>query len=382
MNKQVVDETIRALLAMKNAGLVAITTPRGPDNFATQWMEMKNEDGTPFFNIIHLTTICDRCRLLPTSAEQLKCNHNWIPTYKSAAKQRRNADIARATGSESITMQEDCGIVVSHLEGYVFQPDQLKRVFDLGNPELRFSDDQYKPPRIYVFSDPNASGASNTTVQSGFWVPPRSLSTGGGHDRFVFLGLDVENTKGIADKERLILSHIETIRSMPTYADVPIIFVPERNTGDYGYWGQEAVSKLSSVVTFEEKPGIPGVWISDMTKGSYVNTMQRMMDSGQICWSTKLFTNSVDYVSRRRVGYENAKKTNVEIVHRSLMMEMCGLRSEKRKITGKFGNNQDDQAITMMMGPDWSRIIENKFDDRYAKYRKLVWVNRPISYGL
>jgi len=33
IDKGLWDETIRALLNMKNAGLIGITTPRGPDNF-------------------------------------------------------------------------------------------------------------------------------------------------------------------------------------------------------------------------------------------------------------------------------------------------------------------------------------------------------------
>jgi hypothetical protein len=103
------DETIRALLNMKNAGLIGITTPRGPDNFVSLLINMTNEDGSPFFNVLHMTTVCDVCAQLPTLAERLSCNHAYIPTYKSREKQSRSARVAKATNSINITLQEDAG---------------------------------------------------------------------------------------------------------------------------------------------------------------------------------------------------------------------------------------------------------------------------------
>ena len=381
MRRDTWDETIRALLAMKDAGLIGLTTPRGPDNFVSQLIDMQNDDGSSFFNVIHMTTICEACEKLPTRSERLMCNHAWVPTYKSKYKQARNAAIARATGSESVTMQEDCGVIVSNLDGCVFDPDVIKRVFDLKNPDTTFKDHNYVPPRIYIFSDPNAGGASNTTVQSGFWAPPRSVESGGGHDRFVYLGMDVQNTSSPSEKEQLLLNHIDTIRGISEYSKVPIICIIERNTADAAIAGQTAVEKLSSVVVLHEvrgghKENVPGVWLDEKKKGDYVRTMYTLMDSGQICWSSKLFTNSVRYASMRRGSNKVSVKSNIEIVVNDTMLEMIRLKTDKNKISGKANGFQDDQAITFMMGPKWSREVENLSSSTYESYRKLRWVEK------
>lgn len=52
INKQLYDETIRALTNMRDTGLIAISTPLGPDNFISILIDMKNEDGTDFYNIM------------------------------------------------------------------------------------------------------------------------------------------------------------------------------------------------------------------------------------------------------------------------------------------------------------------------------------------
>lgn len=374
------DETIRALLNMKNAGVIGITTPRGPDNFVSLLINMTNEDGSPFFNVLHMTTICDVCKLLPTLAEQLSCNHSWIPTYKSREKQSRNARVAKVTGSIGITLQEDCGMVVPGSDGVIFDPSQLRQVFDLKNRNMIFDEEYYVPPRIYVLSDPNADGNSNTTVFSCFWAPPRL--NGGGFDRLVMLGLDVQKTSTSAQKDALILTHIKTIRNMGDYAKVPIIFVPENMTGSYATRGEEIVRKLRSVVTLHE--GGPdrkaGVHIDESGKADYVHTMQVLMDNGQVVWSNKLFTRSLEYVTHLR-EISNSTKSNVELIMNELMLEMCRMKYDKKKITGKVGPYQDDMAITLMMAGYWSKAVENMYSPVYEYYRNLVWIE-PNGGGM
>jgi hypothetical protein len=376
------DETIRALLNMKNAGVIGITTPRGPDNFVSLLINMTNEDGTPFFNVLHMTTVCEACAKLPTLSERLSCNHSWIPTYKSREKQSRNARIAKATGSISITLQEDCGIVVAGTGGVIFDPDHLRLAFDKKNPDMVFGDDKgdenpdnnYVPPRIYILSDPNADGDSNTTVFSCFWAPPRGEK--GAFDRLVMLGLDVQKTRGGYEKDNLILNHVKRIRSMKQYARVPIVAVFENNTGDYATHGEELVLKnLKSVVALHEG-GVdqePGICLTKDIKEAYLNVVSRLMDNAQLVWSSKLFTLSTAFANNLR-EISVTSKTNVELIMNELMLEMCRMRREKGKITGKIGPYQDDMAITLMMAAYWTQAVENPFSPTYQYYRNLKMV--------
>ena len=372
------NETIRALLNMKNAGLIGITTPRGPDNFVSLLINMTNDDGSPFFNVLHMTTVCDVCAELPTLAERLSCNHSYIPSYKSREKQTRNARVAKATGSINITLQEDAGVIVPGSDGVIFDSVQLKHIFNTRNPDMIFGTTElerdFVPNRIYVFSDPNADGASNTTVFSCFMAPPRDK---GGFERMVMLGIDVQKTFGGNSKDKLILTHIKTIREMNQYSKVPILCMFENNTGDYATHGEELVlENLDSVVAIHEGGPdklLPGYCMTKDIKVSFVYATEKKMDNAQIVWSSKLFTRSLEYASNIRES-NHSQKSNVELIMNELMLEMCRMRYEKGKITGKVGPYQDDMAITLMMASYWTQVVENKYSPTYEYYRNLKWV--------
>lgn len=375
------DETIRALLNMKNAGVIGITTPRGPDNFVSLLINMKNEDGTPYFNILHMTTICDACSKLPTLAERMSCQHSWIPTYKSREKQSRNARIAKATGSINITAQEDAGMIVAGAGGVIFDPDQIRQLFDLSNKDMLFEDMDFIPSRIYVISDPNADGESNTTCFSCFWAPPRDDK--GGFDRLVILGIDVQKTTTSSQKDLLVLNHIKAIRMMQRYAKVPIIFVPENMTGSYATRCEEIVRNLDSVVVLHEggpDSPKPGVRKTKEVTADYVHTTQVLMDNAQLVWSSNLFTRSHEYASNLK-DVSNSDKPNVDLIMEEMKLEMCRMKYEKGVITGKLGPYQDDMAVSLMMCAYWPKAVENRYSQVYAYYRNLRWIeHQPGSH--
>jgi hypothetical protein len=307
------NEVIRPLLNMKKAGAVGITTPKGRDNFVSKLIDIVNDDGTPFFNVLHMTTICEACKKLPTRSAQLACNHSWIPTYKSREKQSRNAKIAAVLDSVSLTMQEDCGIIVPGADGCIFDPDHLAAAFDLSNPDMIFDDPTYVPNRIYLLSDPNADGDSNTTVFSCFLAPPRPK---GGFERLVMLGLDVLRTMGGEEKDAMIIRHVKTIRNMAPYSRVPILAVFEANCGDYASRAEEMVLKnLTSVVTVHRggPDGKPGIWLAREMKYLYVEAVRLAMDGARLVWSSRMFTNSRVYLENR-MAYNPHGKSDVEMI--------------------------------------------------------------------
>jgi hypothetical protein len=268
-------------------------------------------------------------------------------------------------------------VIVPGSNGVIFDATQLKQTFDVKNPDMIFGNTEqerdFVPERIYVFSDPNADGASNTTVFSCFMAPPRDK---GGFERMVMLGLDVENTYGGHSKDALLLTHIKTIRQMAQYSKVPILCMFENNTGDYATHGEELVlENLESVVALHEggpdKPA--GYCMKKDLKVAFVYETERKMDNAQIAWSSKLFTRSKNYATRLRES-NFSKETDVELIMKELMLEMCRMRYEKGKITGKVGPYQDDMAITLMMASYWTKVVENKYSPVYRYYRDLRWV--------
>ena len=188
--KQLYDETIRALTNMKDCGLVAISTPLGPDNFVSSLLNMTKADGTPFYNILRLVPICDKCLKKPTITEQTQCTHAWLPSWKSHGKQVRNQQVGAATGSTNVTAQEDFGLSLPGSNGILLDHKRLD--LDFNNKDLNRVFDQeeegYVPARIYVSFDPNAwtqdFGQRRFAVAFGpLPLPPGTSFTGTSRER-------------------------------------------------------------------------------------------------------------------------------------------------------------------------------------------------------
>ncbi len=73
---------------METAAMIAISTPLGPFNYFSKLIQLTEEDGTPFFNVKQLGTVCVECLKLPTQAEMLACTHvtDRLPPWKSGAR--------------------------------------------------------------------------------------------------------------------------------------------------------------------------------------------------------------------------------------------------------------------------------------------------------
>jgi hypothetical protein len=108
-------------------------------------------------------------------------------------------------------------------------------------------------------------------------------------------------------------------------------------------------------------------------KVSFVYATEKKMDNAQIVWSSKLFTRSKAYATKLRES-NYSQKTDVELIMNDMMLELCRMRYEKGKITGKVGPYQDDMAITFMMASYWTQVVENKYSPVYEYYRNLRWV--------
>lgn len=395
INKQLYDETIRALTNMKDCGLIAISTPLGPDNFVSMLIDMKDENGDPFYNVMHMMAICDKCKQLPTLSEQSACPHTWLPSWKSHDKQKRNAQVGRVTGSVATTAQEDCGIIVPGMNGVIFDQKQLTKAFDIKDSNRVFDSHSYQPARIYVAIDPNADGkggASNTAVWSCFWAPPakprtKTIDYGNGNSgtvkefvmrepRLVLLGMDLTSETSSGSKDRLVLNHIKKIRNIPMYSKTVIILIPERGTGSFVTRCQEVAESCGNtvVVLREDGGSLPGVQKSDTATAGYVETWKKLMNHDQIRWHDRFFTLSSPYAEERR-NSSFTKGSDVEILLANARLEMTRIKYEKRKITGKGKNMefQDDSAIGLMMAAYWSRAVEDANADCYAWFRNLEW---------
>jgi hypothetical protein len=78
LDRQVFDEVIVPLLGVKDTAVIGISTPLDENNFYSQMIDLKQEDGvTPLFNVVSISLICDKCLGLDLKG-QTTCSHKQV----------------------------------------------------------------------------------------------------------------------------------------------------------------------------------------------------------------------------------------------------------------------------------------------------------------
>ena len=197
------------------------------------------------------------------------------------------------------------------------------------------------------------------------------------------LGADVSNTETSMDKDTIVLSHLAKIRTMcaKKFAQVPIVFVPERGTGSTVSRCNEIVRNVPSVETIREGGGqLYGIYKSEPVSSGYIETWKSLTNNNRIKWHSEFFTLSTGFAEKKRIGLGGARnQTDEELVVMEWKTQMKRMQMIGRKITGKGKNNEwnDDLAIAGMQAAYWSQDVENLENVCYQYIRDLVWV--PLS---
>lgn len=157
-------ETIAPLLEVRFAALIAISTPLDEHNWFTKILNLKEEDGSSFFKVCHLYSVCDECLKLPSLEDMIKCEHgNRLPPWKSTERHKRNTMLTLAMDDVARGLREGSGVHASSLNS-VFDKGLIRKNFD--NPRMIRTVDS--PPRLYIMADPDCGGKSYMSVISGY----------------------------------------------------------------------------------------------------------------------------------------------------------------------------------------------------------------------
>lgn len=177
MDKDLFYETILPLLGIKDAALIAISTPLSELNWFSALLSAKTDDGEFFFKIVRLATVCKKCQKLP-SEQAILCDHqkDIIPPWKSGPRQDRLKALADLDSADRFA-RENAGLVVGG-EETVFPRELVSALFadDATTPWFRVEDagvavgEGYRPDCLYTVADPNAGGSSALAVMTGFIV--------------------------------------------------------------------------------------------------------------------------------------------------------------------------------------------------------------------
>ena len=171
MHARLFFETIIPLLEMVVTCLIAISTPLNEFNFFSKLLALFDDNGQPFFDVIHIGLVCDECQKLESHTEKLKCSHkrDTLPPWKSASRNERFKKLFIETGNAALGLRENSGQVANDfktifsrksLEGFLIDP-KPPRLLDLARLQIDI-------PLLFITCDPNADGPSEMSLVSGF----------------------------------------------------------------------------------------------------------------------------------------------------------------------------------------------------------------------
>lgn len=160
-------ETILPLLGMRDAALIGISTPLGSDNWLSAAINIKDENGVPYFPIIQLGLVCPKCMASGQVDIMNQCEHmkGLTPPWKSEERAERVKKITELLDDSARALRENRGVAV----------DSTKNIFNAKHIEQWFTDPptietSHYPDKIYIAVDPDAGGelTSSCAIVSGY----------------------------------------------------------------------------------------------------------------------------------------------------------------------------------------------------------------------
>lgn len=153
---------------MQTAALIGISTPLTDRNWFSALLQAVDEDtGELFFNVKRLGLVCKKCAKLPT-AEMANCTHmsDEQPPWKDASRTSKFKQLYKYD-SQDRNLRENAGVIVGD-DNTVFDLQKLRALFGEKTRPLFHASRDYKPKALFVTADPDAGGASELGVVSGF----------------------------------------------------------------------------------------------------------------------------------------------------------------------------------------------------------------------
>lgn len=129
VNQDLFYHTLIPILGMKRTALWMISTPGDEDNYYSTLLELKNEDGTPFFKVFKISNICQKCKKLDNK-KQLNCPHmeKHTESWKSSSRTKRLKRLYE--GDEATALREFAGEVASDHTA-CFRKDDIENTWKL-----------------------------------------------------------------------------------------------------------------------------------------------------------------------------------------------------------------------------------------------------------
>jgi len=166
-------EVVLPLMGMADTVLIGITTPDGKVNFYSDLVTMVDEHGQLYFEVYHLSLICDACKrnFADSLEKQTECVHNQhlMPPWKELGRAQMLHKLMESR--PELYAQEVQGEMVQKT-AVVFPYEYLQA---LKERSRYISKVDFKVRHWFGAIDPTGGGASRFAMSSGFFGPQQDL---------------------------------------------------------------------------------------------------------------------------------------------------------------------------------------------------------------
>ena len=358
-------ETIFPLLEMESATFVAISTVLDQFNFFSMLIELMDEDGEPFFNIIVVNTVCPECSRLPKD-KQKDCTHvenTVLPPWKSSEKHHRAKILAEVDPKAGRNARESMGLVT----GDYNQVFDEKYILETFSPETRkYYEVEKRPDRLFITFDPDGGGkASMLAIASGFICKSEDKELPG---TIVITGLETAHCQSDDDQDILIENHLRTLRKNPYYQHIPFILIPENQTGFFHARIERKFNDANSRTFHEYNGRKAGVCKDAVKTKDYQLRLSDMLRDGKIKFAKNWISTCVAPETAASGVPTKLKQIGKEGILQELQAQMTRYcYDEHGKLTGKINGAKDDLYIALAMLCYFSRVI--MVCPKYEDYR-------------
>tara|TARA_B110000908_G_C10249003_1_gene450671 strand:- start:582 stop:2345 length:1764 start_codon:yes stop_codon:yes gene_type:complete len=325
-------EVIVPLLELDTTALIGISTPMDDMNFYSEMFELKDANGEMFFNTIKIGLVCSKCQKLqdPTS-----CTHmsTWVPPWKSVSK----LDMVKALyGSQKdLLARESMGQITQGLAS-VFKMKWINN-FMKSQSVLREN-----PNVIFTSCDPSGSGSSEMSIISLAMI----------RGQVTVLAIDLAHQSGHDYIKKLLLSHIDALRSHEQLRNAWIVFIPEANLGNEASHMKAMLCSYEKIWTYQDN-GKDGIITSNSRKELFAAEGVKHLSCQSITmWDKLLLPNPFDNRNYTVKKEFLLKKLTSQLAAFSKIIKKRGHSKPLIIFSGKGPNadENDDFVLALLIG--------------------------------
>ena len=331
-------EVVLPLMQLSECHLISISTVQDEMNHLSKMIELKDENGDPFFRTFYFYGSCEPCRNKGEEAA-FRCTHMDFlkPHWSSSGQMKKIKLLMESCNQIALANQELSGISNS----------TSKKAFDTNDVQWLFQKKNFHnitPPFIeYVFIgvDPSGGGCSDFGIVSSYF-----------HDmQAVLVGFEAVPSKTIEDSYSALYAHTMELYNRFKNCGSTFVFVIENNLGHeaehlYGFINKTFVNMDKLIMTKDDKIGLH---TDHKFKVNASITIRNRLKYRSIRLHQEITTQSHNILT--------LFKEQLVDFRRIIKPAISPFSAEREIYSGKSSTTNDDLVMALLINVYWSEMF-------------------------